>query len=165
MVGYFSAYITFNWDDDNVCYRCVSDGPMGGWAGGQWCSATYSRWCWLSHWISLVCKTTATLNIHIYFNYFSTSYFPPNTLLSNKSSITMLIFTKIEGSKVKVGLAFTIQTENGHTQCCQCWWLECSTSIHKEWSGCQRCEGKLVCGYVELKLWKSVFASCRAIKL
>ncbi len=24
---------------------------------------------------------------------------------------------------------------------------------------------KLVCGYVELKLWKSVFASCRAIKL
>ncbi len=25
------------------------DGPMGGW-GDQRCSATYSRWCWLSHW-------------------------------------------------------------------------------------------------------------------
>ncbi len=204
--------------------------------GGQRCSATYSRWCWLSHWISLVCKTTATLNNNNIHNniiilsnfnynlYTQYLYFPPinapinakphppppgtggdlsiwrckglapeailfdkplaNTPGHDSFTSTILVyrqtdrwytdFTKFpppglgftdkappcpgrgvvglcidrciillsnfkyywlcwswicryykEGSKVEVGLAFTIiiyiQTENGHTQCCQGW--------------------------------------------
>ncbi len=45
------------WLYNNNCLRLmyyafaadIPDGPMGGWAGGQRCSATYSRRCWLSH--------------------------------------------------------------------------------------------------------------------
>ncbi len=34
----------------NCDHAFATDNPTGGWAGGQRCSATYSRLCWLSHW-------------------------------------------------------------------------------------------------------------------